>query len=193
MKLLPRPIMRVLRRFLVFVLAIVVALLLADRAVLQIGKWLYPTDYGEYIEKYCTEYGVEKAFGYAMVKCESNFDANAESSAGAVGLMQLTPDTFDWLCERLNGEKSDRALLYDPETNIRCGIYYISYLQTLFETETEVIAAYNAGPARVKEWLGDDSYSYDGATLYTTPYNETENHIKKVINAKLRYIKLYNF
>lgn len=175
-----------------FIIGLVILLLCADRLVEYIGKYLYPKDYNAYVEKYCKEYNVSENFCFAMIKCESNFKKDAESSAGAVGLMQLTEDTFNWTCNKIYGKTEDEALRYDPATNIRCGVYYLSWLKNKFTYDEVVVAAYNAGPAKVEEWLKNTDYSDDGKTLKNTPYKETENHIKKVIRAEEIYKKLYD-
>ncbi len=182
---------RLFRRFFGVVLTVVVLLFAADYGLERLGLYLYPKDYKEYVERYSAEYGVDTDFCFAMIKCESNFNPEAVSSAGAKGLMQMTPDTFRWVCGRLYGAEVDEELLFDPETNIKCGIYYLSYLQGEFSGEREVIAAYNAGPSHVKEWLADSRYSTDGVTLEDLPFKETENHVKKVLKAREIYIKLY--
>ena len=179
-------------RALAFILGLVILLLCADRLVEYIGKYLYPKAFGAYVEKYCKEYNVNENFCFAMIKCESNFKKDAESSAGAVGLMQLTEDTFQWTCNRIYGEVQDASLRYDPATNIRCGVYYLSWLKQKFTFDAEVVAAYNAGPYKVEEWHKNPDYSDDGKTLKKTPYPETENHIKKVLRAEEIYKKLYD-
>ena len=182
---------RLFRRFFGVVLTVVLLLFGLDYGIRELGQNLYPKDYGEFVENYSAAYGVDPDFAYSLIKCESNFKPEAVSKAGAKGLMQMTPDTFSWVCQKIYGHEVDEELLFDPETNIKCGIWYISYLQTEFATEREVIAAYNAGPAHVKEWLSDSRYSTDGKTLSALPYKETENHIKKVQRAKTIYKKLY--
>ena len=182
---------RIFRRFFGVALSVVVLLLAADHGLKELGQYLYPKDYSRFVQKYSTEYGVDTDFCYAVIKCESNFKPEAISSAGARGLMQMTPDTFAWVTNKLYGYEVDEALLCDPETNIKCGIWYLAYLQGEFSTQREVIAAYNAGPNHVKEWLSDSRYSQDGETLVALPFKETENHIKKVQNAQTIYKKLY--
>ncbi len=153
---------------------------------------LYPRDYSEYVEKYCAEYEVEPSFAYAFIKSESNFDKNAESRAGAKGLMQLTDETFAFLSKELTGASLDPEKITDPEQNLRIGIYYISYLSEKFEGDkTLIIAAYNAGPSRVNQWLNDEKYSPDGKKIQKFPFKETENHIKKVLEAEKKYKELY--
>ena len=153
---------------------------------------IYPRDYSEYVEKYCEEYEVEPNFAYAFIKCESNFDKNAESKAGAKGLMQLTDETFSYLSERVTGAPLEPEKITDPELNIRFGIYYISYLSEKFEGDKAlIIAAYNAGPSKVTEWLNNEKYSPDGKNIKTYPYEETKNHIEKVLSAEEKYKELY--
>ncbi len=150
----------------------------------------YPKEYSDYVEVYAYEYGIPEYVVYSVIKVESDFDSSVVSEAGAVGLMQLMPETFVWLTSE-NGENLDSATLYDPETNIKYGTYYLSKLYLQFGTWDEVYAAYNAGPTKVSEWLSDKKYSDNGKTLDDIPYKETEKYVKKVNNANETYIKLY--
>ena len=170
-------------------------------AVLAVGAYflagylqriLYPTDYSDLVVKYAEEYGVPESLIYAVIRTESGFDPEAVSKAGAVGLMQLMPDTFDWLTG-LAGEKEGEGGATDPEANIRRGVCYLKYLHGIFGSdswETE-IAAYNAGQGRVAKWLADPQYSDDGVTLKNIPITETANHVEKVAGARKKYVKLY--
>lgn len=182
---------RFLRRLVGVVLAITLLIIAGDKLLGYVSKLLYPNNYSEYVEKYSTEFEVDTALTFAMIKCESNFNQNAESSAGAIGLMQLTPETFSWVCKNIYDFEVDSNLIYDPATNIKCGVWLISYLKGELYSEREVIAAYNAGVNKVKEWLQNPEYSKDGKVLEKAPYKETDNHIKKVQRAKDIYIKLY--
>lgn len=183
---------RFFRRTIAVVLAFALLILFGDKLVSYTGKLLYPQKYEIQIEEYCREYGVKESLCYAMIKCESNFNENAESSAGAIGLMQLTPETFSYVCKNIYDYEIEPSLIYDPATNIKCGVWLISYLQKEMSGEREIIAAYNAGVNKVKEWLKNPEYSSDGITLSKVPYEETENHVKKVLKTKDIYIKLYN-
>ena len=86
---------------------------------------LYPQKYSEYVEKYSDEYGIDEHIIYSVIKVESDFDKNAVSSSGAIGLMQLMPETYIWLCEK-NGEEPKNA--FDAEENIKYGTFYLSML-----------------------------------------------------------------
>ena len=150
----------------------------------------YPKEYEEYVEKYASQYGVPESIVYAVIKTESGYDSRAVSEAGAVGLMQMMPDTFNWLTT-LTKENLDKGLLYDPETNIKYGTYYLSYLYLKYGSWDTVYAAYNAGEGNVDDWLGD-ALEADGAKkLGDVPFKETENYIKKVNKAAEIYDRLY--
>jgi len=150
----------------------------------------YPKEYEEYVEKYASQYGVPESVVYAVIKTESGYDSGAVSEAGAVGLMQMMPDTFNWLTT-ITKENLDKGLLYDPETNIKYGTYYLSYLYLKYGSWDTVYAAYNAGEGNVDEWLGE-ALDADGAKkLGDIPFEETEKYIKKVNKAAEIYDRLY--
>ncbi len=161
-----------------------------DRVRDIIDRRIYPREYREYVERYSSEFGIPEAIIYAVIKTESNFESNAVSDAGAVGLMQMMPETFLWLGER-RGEVLDDGLLYDPETNIRYGVYYLSYLYNEFGLWSSVFAAYNAGPTRVREWSTDTRYADENGALIDIPFEETRNYVKKVEETADLYGKLY--
>ena len=155
-----------------------------------IDRKTHPRTYSEYVEKYSALYGVPQAVIYATIRTESEFVSNAVSSAGAVGLMQIMPDTFRWLCEK-TGEALEDGMLYDPETNIRYGTYYLSYLYSEFGLWETVYAAYNCGPGRVKEWQSIEEYADTNGVLINIPFEETSEYVKKVSKAVGIYDKLY--
>lgn len=149
---------------------------------------LHPTDYDEYVYEYSETYNVDPNLVFAVIKTESNFDPNAESHAGALGLMQLMPETFEWLQTYKNGEATmGTDYLYDPKINIEYGCIFLEFLLDKYSSEESAIAAYNAGFGTVDNWLTDESYSTDGETLYEIPYPETKSYVKKVMLAKYYY------
>lgn len=152
-------------------------------------KSTHPVKYEELVEKYSEQYMVPKEIVYAVIKCESSFESDAMSHKGAVGLMQITPDTYSWLVSKIGGD-ANPALLYEPETNIAYGTYFLSILYSEFNSWDNVFAAYNAGRTRVKEWLADEKYSEYGV-LKNIPYKETRKYIKRVNNAAETYKRLY--
>jgi len=155
-----------------------------------IDRKTHPRTYSEYVEKYSAIYDVPEAVIYATMRTESDFVSNAVSKVGAIGLMQMMPDTFKWLCEK-NGESLEEGMLYDPETNIRYGTFYLSYLYSEFGLWETVYAAYNCGPGRVKEWQQNEKYADENGVLIKIPFKETSNYVKKVSKAVDIYEKLY--
>lgn len=149
----------------------------------------HPKAYGNFVEKYAAEYNIPEDVCYAVIKCESGFDSTAVSSAGAVGLMQIMPNTFTYLCS-LTGDNYESGMLYDPETNIRYGIYYLSILYDRFGVWETVFAAYNCGPSRVDGWIRDGKVD-DGGRLTEIPIAETAAYVERVTKAIEKYEKLY--
>ena len=149
-------------------------------------KYLFPPSYYATLDKYCSKYGVDTYLALALAKAESNFDKEAVSRAGAKGIMQLTDDTFDFCTKNAKLENDD---IFDPDTNIHAGVWYLSYLLKKYDGNTQnSLAAYNAGTGTVDKWLKDDSYSENGETLSDIPYAETKRYTKKIT----QYRKIYN-
>lgn len=150
----------------------------------------HPLEYSEYVEKYASEYAVPKELVYGVIKTESDFKSDAVSHKGAVGLMQIMPETYIWLCDKNSDENDNPDLLYTPEVNIRYGVFYLSMLYSQFGNWENALAAYNAGPTNVKGWLNDSDISENGV-LVNIPYEETRKYVEKVMSAKDNYKELY--
>ena len=143
----------------------------------------------EIAERYASEYNVPAYIILAVIEVESEFDPNATSSAGACGLMQMTPKTFEWLTSSEHlGENLSSLELFDPEVSIRYGTYYLHYLFTRFRNWDTALAAYNGGEGNVAKWLENDEYSNGDGTLKYIPFKETRNYVKKV-NKSIDYYK----
>lgn len=174
---------------------VVCSCLLAVNLISEVREMIFGTqyqlEYTEFVDKYSEEYQVDKVLVYSIINTESHFDPNAVSSVGAIGLMQIMPDTFTWLQDYYG---TDEALgseaLYDPETNIKYGVMFLDYLVDTYDSRSAVAAAYNAGFV-VTDWLKDPQYSDDGINLKTTPYPQTTAYIEKVETAYDMYTKLY--
>lgn len=156
----------------------------------SILKVLYPRQFSEFVEIYSKENNLSEEFVYAVIECESGFDTQAESYLGARGLMQIMPETFLWLQDKLN-EKLDEDSIFDAETAIRYGCYFYGMLLDQFSDEATAVAAYHAGAACVEGWLSDERYSDDGKTLKEIPYPTTKKYVEKVMRVKSLYQKLY--
>lgn len=146
-----------------------------------------------YLELVCAasrEFEVPVSLVLAVIRTESNFRKNSVSEAGAMGLMQLLPETFLFLAEEKLEEKVATSDLFDPSVNIRYGTYYLSYLYDRFGDWQTALAAYNAGEGHVAEWLEDPALSQNG-TLTNIPFAETKEYVKKVSKAYARYSQKY--
>lgn len=145
--------------------------------------------YRDYIEKYAAENDVHPAFIAAIILRESSYDPTAESNVGARGLMQIMPDTYEFVSRKLNdGATWDN--MYDAETNIRYGCWYIGYLSKIFNGDPIKIAcAYHAGPNNVKLWAMN--YAADGVhlTVDDIPMDDTQYYAGKVMNAYAIYFQ----
>ncbi len=156
-----------------------------------IEKCFYPLEHEEFIREYGDLHEIPYSLLAAVIYAESKFDPDAVSTAGAVGLMQVLPQTAKELAGRM-GIEYDEKKLYDPETNIAYGSYYLKYLyNNLGKNWKTALAAYNAGIGRVKSWLEDPAYSDDGVTLKSIPFKETRDYVEKIEKSKSKYKKLY--
>lgn len=180
----------------VIVLAVVttVCVLALHKGYDHFSKTVYPLPYREYVEKSAAEYGEDPSLVYAVMSTESSFDAEAVSSAGAMGLMQLTDKTFEWAQMRMGTQ--DKGLtdddLFKPEINIQYGTYVLHLLREDFDRTATLLAAYNAGRSNVLEWLENSDYSQDGETLVDIPLSETRQYVLKVLQTQERYQQLYD-
>lgn len=157
---------------------------------LSIEHRLYPLKYEQEIIKAGENYGLEPELIAAVIYSESRFQEDATSSVGAMGLMQIMPETFQWLCEK-RGESYPQEALYDPFISIDYGSFCLSWLYEHFGDIYTACAAYNAGIGTVEGWLENEEYSSDGVTLYEIPYGETENYVEKIKGAVNKYNELY--
>lgn len=171
-----------------FALVIFTAVFFIGRGVLRA---VYPMDYAETVDQYAEEYNVPRVLLFAVIHTESGFHADAVSEAGAIGLTQITPETFHWLQTKA-GESLPDAALYEPETAVRYGAMFYGFLLEEFDNDWKTaIAAYHAGRGQVNTWLKNPEYSADGKTLDTTPSKTTNHYISKVQRAVELYYNLY--
>lgn len=150
-----------------------------------------PIHYADLIAFYAEANELDPFMVAAVMRTESDYRPEVVSSAGAIGLMQILPDTGVWLGERI-GVVVDPADLNQPVLNIRLGTSFLRYLLNLFDGETATaIAAYNAGQGNVGSWLENEEYSEDGRTLIQIPFAETRNYVERVQVRTERYHEAY--
>jgi soluble lytic murein transglycosylase len=142
----------------------------------------YPLHYSSIVRVHAKNYDLDASFLAAVIEQESKFRADAKSSAGAIGLMQLQPATAKGIAIRTGGSKFVLSDLYDPELNIRYGSWYLHHLMVKYGNERLALAAYNAGQANVDHWraAGED-----------VQFPETRAYIAKVERLKKIYRRAY--
>ncbi len=164
--------------------------LFADKFFDGIDREKHPREYSDFVAKYSSAYGVPEYIVYAVIKTESDFDSSLVSGDGSVGLMQISESTFTLISELL-GEQYELGMLYDPETNIKYGTYYLSYLYGIYARWPTVYAAYNTGTPTVDGWLENPEYSHDGMSLSAIPFDETSRYVESVTDASELYAKFF--
>lgn len=174
----------------VAILIIIVIVVLISLITLG-RKLVYKTDYSDIVYKYATEYNLDPNFLFAVIKTESNFNKDAISNVGARGLMQIMPDTYEWINSKLKEKDRSYDDMFDPEHNIRFGGYLYSALFTEFSNYESSIAAYHAGRGAVNKWLADSKYSDDNLSLDKIPISDTAHYVQKVMKNYEQYKKIY--
>lgn len=180
--------------FVVFLLLIITCVLIFTGVLKDlrtgIEKQFYPLEYKEEILYTASKYDFSPEFICAVIHTESKFQSTAESHVGAKGLMQLMPETYQWLCT-LRGEEYNAENITIPKVNIDYGVYYLRFLTDRYSDPYTACAAYNAGLSNVNAWLENADYSSDGKTLSTIPYKETSDYVQRIKEAENTYARLY--
>lgn len=154
----------------------------------------HPYQYREFIEAQAEQNNLHPAFVASIVLNESSFRPHVKSGAEAMGLMQIRPDTGEYINRALDVPGYHHDMLYDPETNIRFGCYYLGELSERFGGDPVLVAAaYNAGPTNVQNWLNNSTYSSDRRTLpiENIPYGDTQTYARRVLRDYAAYKRLY--
>ena len=146
------------------------------------GRLWYPLHYSSIVRVHAKNYDLDPSFLAAVIEQESKFRADAKSSAGAIGLMQLQPATAKGIAIRTGGSKFVLSDLYNPELNIRYGSWYLHHLIVKYGDERLALAAYNAGQQNVDRWR---------AAGEGVQFPETRAYIDKVERLKKIYRRAY--
>ena len=153
---------------------------------------LYPFRYRDKVEEYSAQYNVDKYLAVSVMKVESNFTEGAISKSGAIGLMQIMPETAHWIAYKLDETPPTLNQLHDCDTNIKYGIWYLSELEgEFFDNDVLALAAYNAGRGNVRHWIEEGNWQKNFSDVDKIPYSETRNYVKKVLACRAKYYELY--
>jgi soluble lytic murein transglycosylase len=143
----------------------------------------YPLRYEQIVTGHAEQYDLDPQLIAAVIYQESKFDADAVSSSGAVGLMQLLPGTAQGIADRTGGHGWHESDLVDPELNVRYGAWYLRHLLDKYGDEKLALAAYNAGQSNVDEWR---------ATGKGIQFSETRAYVDRVEELKDVYRRAYD-
>ena len=148
-------------------------------------KLLRPSEQVSHIIIQCAkEENISPSLLEAVILTESKFDEKAVSHVGAVGMMQLMPDTAHWISEE-SGLPSDN--LASPDQNIPLGAWYLNYLLKKYHNnEVFALAAYNAGRGNVDEWIEKNKWPEGFTDMEKIPFPETREFVKSVVTARDR-------
>lgn len=162
-----------MKKLIKFIIKLFIIIFLVELVYL----YFIPKKYDDIIDKYSTEYNVDRSLVKAVIFKESRFKETAVSSKGAIGLMQLMPSTALWLMNKL---KIEDYKIESADNNIRLGIYYLSYLMNLMDSDEEhALLAYNAGPENAKRWVNSEGYSKEDMDNYVD-FNETRKYVREI-------------
>lgn len=157
-------------------------------------KLVYPLQYDYMVRQYAYEDGVNPALVAAVILVESKFDEGASSHRGAVGLMQIMPDTASWIAEQMELTDYTDERLHDVRTNLRMGTWYLAYLLNEYHgNKVLALAAYNAGRGHVDSWMETYGWNEDFDEIEKIPFTETREYVKIVLLNEQQYTHLYNF
>jgi len=160
----------------------------AERTGLYLIDYLFPT-----ITATVNNSPADKALVHALIRQESQFDPSAVSSSGALGLMQIMPATGQYISKKSGIMHNTSWLTAKPDHNVQFGGWYINYLIDKFGGSMPLaIAAYNAGPGRVNQWLGQIGDPRNGQIdmldwMESIPVYETRNYVQRVMEGYAVY------
>lgn len=184
---------RAVLQLLALCLVAAVAVFAAPRLWNRAERFLYPRKYEHLVDKWAETYQLDPLLVDAFIRTESGFDPQATSSVDARGLMQMTEETFLWLRSKIaEGEDLQFADLYDPETSIRFGCYYLHLCLTRYNGDVATAAAaYHSGWGTVDNLLQMEEHSADGETLQGFPYSQMHHYVNKITACYQVYQRLY--
>ena len=151
----------------------------------QPGWWArlwHPLRYEQIVLGHASNYDLDPALLAAVIYQESRFRADARSTSGAIGLMQLMPKTAQGIADHTGGTRFKLSDLDDPEINVRYGAWYLHHLIQKYGSEKLALAAYNAGQQNVDNWLA----SGEGIA-----FPETRAYVDRVEHLKRLYRRIY--
>lgn len=163
--------------------------------LLTFPKWItyfYPQPHKEIVFSQAREQGIDPFLVFAIIRAESKYEVFAESPVGARGLMQIMPDTAQWIAKQRGMGTFNPDLLHDPQVNISLGCWYLADLSREFDGQLPlVVASYNAGRGRVSEWKAMGVWDGKAETVDRIPFQETRHYVRNVLANYEAYQLIY--
>ena len=184
-------------RLIAFLLLIALSIgfgLAYDGIATAIERKQYPIDAATeaFIVESAARHSIPEPILFATVRTQSRFVSNAVSDDGRIGLTQLDPELFDFICtDLLEKDQLESGMLYDPATNIEAGAAYLSYLYEKYGVWDTVYAAYVAGTDAVDAWLVNEEMVTQQGTLASIPDPDAARYVKDMRRAVELYYELY--
>ncbi|KIL41601.1 lytic transglycosylase [Gordoniibacillus kamchatkensis] len=184
--------MTLLRKKRVFALLLIVfvALLFANSSFL--AKKLYPIRFEQEIRDSAANYDVDPFLIAAIIRVESNYQVGLQSKKGAIGVMQIMPDTAEWIVDAQGHPKHTLEELHLVDVNINLGSWYIGWLLKQYKgNQLYAVAAYNAGQGNVNKWKQNQVWDGTMERIERIPFGETRHYVQRVMYYWKKYHKLY--
>lgn len=181
-----------LTKIIITLLIIILSLLLIFNSQ-WFQRLFYPIPHFEIVKEESEKFDIDPYLVMAVMRVESKFNEKAQSSRGALGLMQIMPDTAKWIAQEIKVEDYDEDMLREPRTNITFGVWYMNHLIKQFNGNTvAALAAYNGGQTNVRKWINTGVWSGKYEDQGNIPFTETRNYLYKVVTDYKIYKKLYD-
>ena len=184
------------RRMWIYVLLLLVVLTFAGwrlwRSVAVQMRFVYRWPYQNEIVTYAKRNNMDPFLIAAVIKNESEFKPGAVSPVGAIGMMQIMPETGEWIAKQMGLDGYSIDSLYNPGINIRMGCWYLSELKYEFKDNLLLMMmAYNAGRGNTHGWMAANGWDYTFGEIKEIPYTESRNYVASVLHDRDEYYRLY--
>lgn len=184
------------RRMWIYVLLLLVILFFAGwrlwRSDAVQMRFVYMWPYQNEIVTYARRNDIDPFLVAAVIKNESEFKPGAVSPVGAIGMMQIMPETGEWIAKQMGLDSYDVDSLYNPGVNIRMGCWYLSELKYEFKDNLLLMMmAYNAGRGNTHGWMNANGWDYNFGETKAIPYPESRNYVASVLRDRDEYYRLY--
>jgi soluble lytic murein transglycosylase len=157
-------------------------------------KFVYPLQYDYMVRQYSYDDHVDPALVAAVILVESKFNQTAASHRGAHGLMQIMPETGEWIAGKMGINDYTPEKLNDVRMNIKMGTWYLAYLLKEYDgNKVLALAAYNAGRGHVDTWVSEYGWKKDFSKIEEIPFSETREYVRIVLLNEKQYKQLYDF